>query len=63
VTYTWSFGDGSAAHGQTVSHTYAGESPYTAIVTATNDTNAAQAESIAVVAPWRVYLPLVLRGP
>jgi len=36
VVYTWSFGDGITATGQTISHTYAEVGRYTAVVTARN---------------------------
>jgi branched-chain amino acid transport system substrate-binding protein len=49
VTYTWAFGDGSGGYGEVVSHTYATAGAYTAVVTASNEYNAATAETVAVV--------------
>jgi len=61
VTYTWGFGDGCTAEGQTVSHTYGAPGTYTSVVTATNATNSAKTQYVAMVFSSRVYLPLVLR--
>jgi PKD repeat protein len=36
VVYDWDFGDGEAASGQTVAHTYAAEGDYTVTLTSTN---------------------------
>ncbi len=47
--YTWSFGDGGTASGPTASHRYAAVGTYTAVVTATNSTQAVAAETTVVV--------------
>lgn len=41
VTFTWAYGDGNSGTGAAVNHTYAAPGNYTAIVTATNNTNSA----------------------
>jgi PKD repeat protein len=62
VVYTWNFGDGQAGSGSTASHTYPGAGTYTAIVTATNGTNARSATTLVTIKPVVLYLPLVARN-
>jgi predicted outer membrane repeat protein len=64
VTYTWNFGDGSAAAiGQVVTHIYpfSATSCFTATVTAVNSVSLQSAATVVVIVPKRVYLPLVIR--
>jgi predicted outer membrane repeat protein len=51
VIYTWDFGDGSAASGATVSHTYAEPGSYQAQVTASNGAGEVRAEVAVQVQP------------
>ena len=39
VVYTWDLGDGNAAHGRIISHTYAAVGTYTATITVSNGVN------------------------
>ena len=48
VGYAWDFGDGSAATGATVSHSYASAGSYTVILTVTDDEGATDSESKTV---------------
>jgi predicted outer membrane repeat protein len=64
VTYAWDFGDGMNGAGPLVTHTYAAEGVYSALVTATNSTNMLTATTtVTVLLPpeeeKRIYLPLV----
>ncbi len=63
ITYSWDFGDGSAAAaGAQVAHTYAQAGTYTATVTASNDlgdvTASVEVEVLAEPA-WRTFLPFI----
>jgi PKD repeat protein len=49
VAFTWDFGDGSGAVGDLVTHTYAAQGNFTAIVTATNSIGQAEATTIVTV--------------
>lgn len=51
VTYEWSFGDGvgTGAVGASVGHTYASGGSYTAVVTASNDSNQVSATTVVQV--------------
>lgn len=64
VQYEWVLGDGSAAEGATVLHTYPTTGTFTAVVTATNSVSQlTAATTVTVTEPRRfVYLPLVIKG-
>jgi alkaline phosphatase len=63
VSYRWAFGDGEYGEGMVVNHTYQAEGPYTAVVTATNPLGEDYATTtVTVIEPYRVALPLVVRG-
>jgi hypothetical protein len=49
VTYAWALGDGGAASGPVVTHAYAGEGIYTAIVTATNSASSSSAQTTVTI--------------
>ena len=61
VTYTWDFGDGSAAYGASTVHTYTEVGEYSVTVTATNSAGSVQDTLIVIVAapPRLTYLPLI----
>ena len=65
-TYTWDFGDGSApGTGNPITHVFpvtVTVQQYRVVMTATNGCGHAGAFHPVVVAPLRVYLPLVLRN-
>jgi hypothetical protein len=62
ITYTWDFGDGDAASGQMINHTYPLNATYTVVMTATNTCPSQMVVSKdVVVSPRRIYLPLVMR--
>lgn len=64
VTYTWNFGDGSAAaQSQVVTHIYplSVTSRFTATVTAANSANTQSASTTVVIVPKRIYLPVILK--
>jgi hypothetical protein len=64
VTYTWDFGDGTAfAPGNVVTHTYGTFGGFTAVVTATNSASTVtETTPVVIVAPYRVFLPLILNS-
>jgi PKD repeat protein len=64
VTYTWTFGDGGTASGQTPSHTFARPGTYTVTLTASNGLSTeTRTVSIAVSANRRdMFLPLAARA-
>jgi PKD repeat protein len=61
LTFTWDFGDGSAAGGAAVTHAFAVPGAYPVIVTATNGCGeAADGRDVRVLPRgWRIYLPWV----
>jgi PKD repeat protein len=50
TSYSWNFGDGTAASGPTVTHTYAAGGQYTVTLTVTDNAGATNAQSQTVVA-------------
>ncbi len=48
LTYQWSFGDGSTGSGLAIDHTYNDNDVYTATLTVTDDSNAADTAAVAV---------------
>jgi PKD repeat protein len=60
VTYTWDFGEGEAAAGSAVSHTYSGVGAYRATVIAANSLSRHSAATVVFVGS-PVFLPLLLR--
>ncbi|MGC8960743.1 MAG: PKD domain-containing protein, partial [Chloroflexia bacterium] len=63
ISYTWSFGDGGTASGVTATHTYSRTGAFRVVLTATNCVSAAVSVSHTLeMAPYSIYLPLVLRG-
>jgi hypothetical protein len=66
ITYTWDFGDGAAATGAQVMHTYATVGSFTVTLTATNNLGSLSTTTPVIVLdippPQRqLYLPLVRR--
>jgi branched-chain amino acid transport system substrate-binding protein len=61
VVYTWALGDGAAASGQVVTHTYPTPGDFTAVVTASNWFNSVTVASTVQVMGYRVFLPVVTR--
>jgi predicted outer membrane repeat protein len=68
VNFTWVFGDGTSGMGAVLTHTYASEGVYTALVTAANPVGSMTAATeVTVLAPpppppmedERIYLPLI----
>ncbi|MBE2198790.1 MAG: PKD domain-containing protein, partial [Anaerolinea sp.] len=49
VTYTWDLGDGAAATGANVAHTYPAVGVYTAVVTASNSSSALSATTVVTI--------------
>jgi hypothetical protein len=65
VTFTWDFGDGITATGQTASHLFAASGVYTVTLTATNSCDLAIISyTVTVNEPpaWRMYLPVISRN-
>ncbi len=64
ITYTWSLGDGHAANGPVVSHTYALSSTYEVVMTAANACSTVPIHHPirVVLPPWAIYLPVVLKN-
>ena len=68
ITFSWNFGDGETAFGQTVMHTYKATGNYTAIVTASNSINALGEATTVTISPGEnsdpsiIYLPLILES-
>lgn len=48
VSYSWDFGDGNTASGQTVTHAYLEEGDYTVSLTVTDDVGATATDSISI---------------
>lgn len=48
VSYQWTFGDGSSASGQSVTHTYTGVGSYIAVLAVTDDQGATSADTVDV---------------
>ncbi len=65
LTYTWAFGDGGTANGQTVTHTYGTAATYGVTLTVANPCGspASVIHSLTVTGPTTsfIYLPLILR--
>ncbi len=64
ITYTWQFGDGSAASGNPVTHTYTRSGEYPVRLTATNGCSTVEmTHSLSVTGNpiLRIYLPLIMR--
>lgn len=49
VTYSWQLGDGQTADGITATHIYPASGSYTATVTAANDTNSLNAQTVVII--------------
>ncbi len=65
ASYEWTFGDGSSATGQTVSHTYTGADTYTVTLTVTDTAGQTDTDTaIATIDPVPVdELPVANAGP
>jgi sugar lactone lactonase YvrE len=63
TAYTWSFGDGQGASGETVNHTYAQAGAYTATLTVTDDSGATAATTAMVVVTSPPVPPTPQPGP
>lgn len=63
VLYTWDFGDGYTATGDSVNHIYQAPGIYTITVSATNSQNTALQSTTAVITQTgsRLFLPLLLK--
>ena len=64
VTYTWTFGDGSApivSTHATMSHTFANTGNYTVVLTTTNGYGSPVVSNAAVTVAYRVFLPMVYK--
>jgi uncharacterized repeat protein (TIGR01451 family) len=62
VVYSWDLGDGQAASGAHLTHTYGAPGVYELTVTAINGTSAEEVSTtVSVVEQWSVFFPLVLR--
>ncbi len=62
VDWTWIFGDGSLAHGQTVGHTYAADGVYMIVLTVLDDAGGADSTTVFVQVENRPPVP-VASGP
>lgn len=64
VEYKWNFGDGDAASGATISHTYTALGTYTATVTATNNISTVTASTVVTVTETPISgLQAINNGP
>ncbi len=48
VSYSWNTGDGSSAEGASITHTYAAEGVYTAVLTVTDDQGTTDSDSVTL---------------
>ena len=62
VDWTWIFGDGSLAHGETVGHAYAADGVYMVVLTVLDDAGGADSTSVFVQVENRPPVP-VAAGP
>lgn len=60
LTYTWAFGDGGTAQGQSVDHGFALAGDHTVTLTVANPCSEAVVTTTVQVVFYRVYLPLVV---
>jgi predicted outer membrane repeat protein len=61
VTFSWSFGDGDTAQGQTVTHTYAQPGVYTVMLTAANAAGQNLVTKNVTITNFELYLPMLVR--
>jgi fibronectin-binding autotransporter adhesin len=61
VSFSWNFGDGGVAHGQTVTHTYAQPGVYPVTLTAANAAGLNLANKNVTITDFEAYLPLLVR--
>jgi PKD repeat protein len=58
-SYNWSFGDGSQGTGQMAQHVFTETGLFTVTMVVANGCGAEEWAEAVVVAPYRIYLPLV----
>ena len=65
ITFSWNFGDGETAFGQTVNHTFQATGNYTTIVTASNAMNSLNQATTVIINSSKnndqIYLPLIFK--
>ncbi len=61
VTFSWNFGDGGTAQGQSVNHTYAQPGVYPVTLTAANAAGLNMVNKNVTITSFEIYLPLLAR--